>query len=99
MLTRFLLKMIGKIVRRPVLRHLAAFEQATHKPREVQEALLRRILAFQADTDFGRAHGFAGVRAAEDFRRQVPVAGYEYVEPYIDRVRKGDLRALLADPC
>src|SRR5947209_1493267 len=99
MLTRFLLRMIGKVVRRPVLRHLAAFDEATHRPREVQEALLRRILAHQADTDFGRDHGFAGIRSVDDFRRQLGVAGYEYFEPYIARVRRGELRALLADPC
>jgi len=99
MLTRFLLKMIGKVVRRPVLRHLAAFEEATRRPREVQEALLRRILAHQADTDFGRHHGFAGIGGVDDFRRQLAVAGYENFEPYINRVCRGDLRALLADPC
>src|SRR5205823_1176620 len=99
MLSRFFLKLLGKVVRRPVLRHLAAFEAATHRPREIQEALLRRILAFQADTDFGRHHGFASIRTIEDFRRQLPVAGYEYFEPYIARVRRGELRALLADPC
>jgi hypothetical protein len=97
MVTRFILKMIGKVIRRPVLRQLAAFEEATQRPREVQEALLRRILARQADTAFGRNHGFASISGIDDFRRRVPVAGYEYVEPYIARVRRGDLRALLAD--
>jgi hypothetical protein len=99
MVTRFLLKMIGKVVRRPVLRHLAAFDEATHHPREVQEALLHRILAYHTGTDFGRDHGFAGIRTVEDFRRRLPVAGYEYFEPYIGRVRRGEVRALLADPC
>src|SRR5438874_11931716 len=99
MLSRFLLKLVGKVVRRPVLRHLAAFEAATHRPRETQEVLLRRILSFQTDTDFGRQHGFAFIRSLDDYRRQLPVAGYEYFEPYIARVRRGELRALLADPC
>ena len=99
MLSRFFLKLLGKVVRRPVLRHLAAFEAATHRPRETQEALLRRILSFQTDTDFGRQHGFASIRSLDDYRRQLPVAGYEYFEPYIARVRQGEVRALLADPC
>jgi len=99
MLSRFFLKLVGKVARRPVLRHLAAFEAATHRPRETQEVLLRRILSFQTDTDFGRQHGFASVRSLDDYRRQLPVAGYEYFEPYIARVRRGELRALLADPC
>jgi len=99
MLSRFFLKLVGKVVRRPVLRHLAAFEAATHRPRETQEVLLHRILSFQTDTDFGRQHGFASIRSLDDYRRQLPVAGYEYFEPYIARVRRGELRALLADAC
>ena len=69
------------------------------RPREVQEALLRDILEFQADTAFGRDHRFArSSHSVEEFRRRIPVAGYDYVEPYLDRVRKGEPNALLADP-
>jgi hypothetical protein len=96
-MTRYLLLLLGKLIRRPVLRHILAFEEATHRPREVQEALLRRILARHADTDFGRKHGFAHITNVADFRRHLPVAGYEYFEPYIALVRQGDLRALLGD--
>ena len=67
-------------------------------PREVQEALLRGILAHQAATAFGRDHRFDAIRTVADFRRQLPVAGYEYFEPYIARVRRGETTALLADP-
>jgi GH3 auxin-responsive promoter len=97
MLTRLLRKVIGKIVAYPVRRQFAAFETATHHPREVQDALLRRILDRHRDTGFGRDHHFADVRTVADFRRQLPVAGYEYFEPYIARLRRGDLRALVAD--
>jgi hypothetical protein len=96
-LLRLLLLGLGKILARPVRRHLNAFEAATHHPQEVQEALLRRILARQAGTDFGREHGFGETRTAADFRRRLPVAGYDYFEPYIARVCKGDFNALLAD--
>ncbi len=96
-LLRMLLIGVGKVVARPVRRNLTAFENATHQPREVQEALLRRVLAHHADTDFGRTHRFRDVRTVADFRRQLPVAGYEYFEPYIARVRRGEFDALLAD--
>jgi hypothetical protein len=82
-----------------VRRHVAAFEAATHRPRDVQEALLRRLLAYHADTDFGRQHHFGAIRSVADFRRHLPVAGYEYLEPFLQRVRRGDVRALLADRC
>jgi hypothetical protein len=91
-------KVLGKIVALPVRRQLAAFEAATHRPREVQEALLRRLLAAQADTDFGREHHFRATHTVADFRRHLPVAGYEYFEPYLERVQRGEFRALLADP-
>lgn len=80
-----------------VRRQLARFEAATCDPRPVQEALLRQVLAYHADTDFGRDHHFRSARTVADFRRQLPVAGYEYVEPYLERVRRGELHALLAD--
>src|SRR5437868_5875698 len=81
----------------PVRRRLNAFERATHHPRAVQEALLQRILRTAADTAFGRDHHFAASGVA-DFRKNVPVAGYEYVEPYIRRVVAGEWQALLPSP-
>lgn len=89
--------LVGKLVARPVYRQLGRFEAASRRPREVQEALLRRILAYHADTDFGRDHHFRAISNRHDFQRQLPVAGYDYFEPYLARVRRGDLRALLAD--
>jgi hypothetical protein len=88
---------VGKLIAYPVRRQLAAFEAATHHPQEFQEVLLWRILQRQRDTAFGRDHHFGDIRTVADFRRQLPVAGYEYFEPYITRMRRGDLRALVAD--
>ncbi|HYT92677.1 MAG TPA: GH3 auxin-responsive promoter family protein, partial [Gemmataceae bacterium] len=97
MFTWLLRKLLGKIVAFPVRRQLAAFENATLQPREVQEALLRRILAAQSNTDFGRDHHFRDIRTIEDFRHNLPVSPYEYFEPYIQRVQRGEFNALLAD--
>ena len=58
-----------------------------------RELLLRRI-ARHADSQFGRDHHFGEIRSPEDFRRRVPVGGYDRHEPYIDRVRNGDTGAL-----
>ncbi|HEV3119720.1 MAG TPA: GH3 auxin-responsive promoter family protein [Gemmataceae bacterium] len=99
MVGRLLRYVIGKIVATSIRRQVRAFEAATREPRQVQEALLKRILTFQADTDFGRQHHFRDIRSIADFRRHLPVSTYEYFEPYLKRVRCGDLRALLADRC
>ena len=56
---QFLLRRVaGKLIAIPIRRRLALFEAATHRPREVQDALLRGILARHKDTAFGRDHGF-----------------------------------------
>ncbi len=89
---------IGRLVAMPVRRRLNAFERATHDPRTVQEALRRHILAAHAATGFGRDHHFAQTATVADFRNNVPVAGYEYVEPYMRRVVAGEWQALLASP-
>jgi hypothetical protein len=95
---RFLLrKVVLKAIARPIRRRLNQFEAATHQPRAVQEALLFDILRHQANTAFGRDHRFNVIGTVADFRRQLPVAGYDYFEPYIARVRRGETAALLAD--
>jgi hypothetical protein len=90
-------RVVGKLAAIPVRRRLRAFEEATREPRAVQEAVLARILAAAADTAFARDHHLAGCGVA-DFRNSVPVAGYEYIEPYIRRVVAGDWQALLEGP-
>ncbi len=91
-------RVAGPLIARPLRRRLAEFEAATHRPRELQEARLRAILAHQANTAFGRDHRFDTIRTREDFCKQLPVAEYDYFEPYIARVRRGETAALLADP-
>jgi len=67
--------------------------QTEHTP-AVQRQLLVRLVARHADSQFGRDHHFSEIRNAADFRQRVPVRGYDGHEPYIERVRKGELGAL-----
>ncbi len=48
-----------------------------------------------SDTQFGKDHGFAGIRTLEDFQKQVPVANYEQFAKYINAVAAGDTNALV----
>src|SRR5437773_3293578 len=94
----FVRTFVYRVAALPIRRRLAAFERATRHPRETQEQILKRILQHQDRTDFGRRHHFNEIRSVAEFRHNLPVATYEYLEPYIQRVAKGDYRALLADP-
>jgi hypothetical protein len=94
---RFALTSIGRLVAIPVRRKLNHFLDATKDCARVQQELLRRILAHQIDTAFGRDHHFAAIKTVADYRHNLPVAGYDAIEPYLARVRKGETSALLAD--
>jgi hypothetical protein len=93
-----MLQTIKRVIGLPVAnraRRLArAFLDQTRHAGDVQRGLLRDLLARHADSQFGRDHGFRSIRDAADYRRQVPVGGYDRHEPYIDRVRQGDTQAL-----
>jgi hypothetical protein len=75
-----------------------AFLRAADDARRHQEQLLRRILLRHRHTDFGRRHKFAEIRSLADFRRNVPIHKYEDLEPYLNRVQRGQTDALLAEP-
>jgi hypothetical protein len=97
MVPRLLLLAVGKVVGFPSRVKLWTFAAACRRPREVQESLLQHILRYHADTAFGRDHHFRDIRTVADFRRHLSVAPYEYFEPYLARVRRGETDALLAD--
>ncbi|MBP3958664.1 GH3 auxin-responsive promoter family protein [Gemmata sp. G18] len=95
---RFLLVRLGRLLTYPVRKQLRQFEIACENPEAVQAALLFNILRTQADTQFGHDHKFGAITSVAEYRNNVPVAPYEYVAPYIEKVQTGDTRALLADP-
>jgi hypothetical protein len=97
MLRIALIYTVGKLVAWPTRRRIRTFELACDNPQKVQEDLLRSILALQTETGFGRDHRFDQIQNVADFRRSIPVAPYEYVQPYIEKVQRGDLQALLTD--
>lgn len=97
MINWLLRNLIVKIAAIPIRRRLAAFEAATHDPVATQAALLQRILRHHAGTAFGKDHRFSSMLTLDDFRKTIPVRGYDYVEPYMKRVIQGETNALLAD--
>lgn len=77
----------------------ARFLDGLRRGREVQRDLLHRIIATNANTAFGRDHGFASIATLDDYRRAVPLRSYEALRPYIDRAFAGAAQVLTAaDP-
>ncbi len=91
---KFFKRLIGRPVASRARRLANAFLDQTRRAGDVQRELLLRRIARHADSQFGRDHHFGEIRTPADFRRRVPIGGYDRHEPYIDRVRNGDVGAL-----
>ena len=75
---------------------LRRLKRATKAPMRQNEALLKKILRENRDTEFGKAHHFAEIQTIEDFRRAVPVCVYEDYAPYLERMKNGEENLLTA---
>jgi hypothetical protein len=80
--------------RRPELRIM---ECAFAAPRRAQEVKLKSILSRNAETVFGRFHGFAKFSTIQEFRRCVPLSTYDDLRPLIDRSARGEKGILTAE--
>ncbi len=82
-------------------RSLAAFQEGLNRPFAIQEEALRRILAANANTEFGRKHGFArllqvpGADIWKHFRKTVPIRSYTDFQPDIERMKNGEAGILI----
>ena len=72
----------------------AQFRRATTRVREEQERLLLRLLRDNADTEFGRRHGFSTIGSALEYQRRVPLLAYDDYNQSIDRVADGRANVL-----
>ena len=87
-------KTIGRVVIWKARRSVAAFKQAAAHCRDTQERVVLEKIARNAESDFGQAHHFQSIGSIDDFRRVLPVTTYEYYEPYIERLKRGEVRAM-----
>lgn len=80
------------------LRYWRPLERLGDRPDEAQHEVLRRLLAANRDTKFGRAHGFADIHDIRSFQARVPVQDYETLRAYVEEQRLTGLPALTAEP-
>src|ERR671911_79081 len=70
-------------------RAVKRFDNLSRAPAQSQQRLLREILGTNADTEFGRRHGFAAIATFRDYQERVPICGYGDLEPYITAEMRG----------
>ena len=63
---------------------------------KIQQTVLLDILRRNAQTEYGRKHGFESISSVGDFRRQIPVRDWTPLEPYAKRIEAGEKDILFA---
>ncbi len=77
---------------------VARFEVALRFPARAQAQRLSRLLQKNAQTAYGRQHGFGTIRSPREYQRAVPVVDYDSLAPWIDRAAAGEMAVLTQTP-
>lgn len=78
-------------------KHVQKAEDFKKNAEKNQEDLLLSLVNTAQKTLFGREHDFENIHSAKEFQDRVPVADYEDLKPYIERVKKGQANILWTD--
>jgi hypothetical protein len=62
-----------------------SFVKSLERPAQTQADAIRRILAVNKNSSFGRQYDFSSMLSERDFRDRVPIHNYEDLRPYIER--------------
>ncbi len=73
------------------------FQKATEQPDVTQTQVLQTLVKQNADTAFGRDHGFPTIMSPADYAGQVPIRDYEGFRPYVNRIVAREERILTAE--
>ena len=92
---QFILRWLAYLPIKRAWTQACAFLKTHDKTRDIQDRLLKYLVSKAEQTAFGRDHDFAGINSYEDFTARVPVRRYAELQPYVDRVFKGETSALI----
>ncbi|KAK4482197.1 hypothetical protein RD792_009339 [Penstemon davidsonii] len=88
--------MDGKKLEYKGVEALKELERLTSKPNEVQEDILRKILAQNWDTEYlNKYMGKSATKSVSQFKKCVPVITYKGIRPYILRIGNGEDSSLI----
>lgn len=77
---------LGKVPTAELIGTLMGLFGETEK---TQEALLLEIVGRCRDTEFGRRHGFSGIKSVADYRANVPLSKFEDYGEEIEKIKRG----------
>lgn len=70
------------------------FQGSARRVQETQRSVLLKKIRAHQESDFGEKFHFRSITDIASFRKQIPLTEYSFFQPYIERVKQGDVRAL-----
>ena len=67
------MELINSIFSWVMLKRMHQIELFLKYPIEVQQELVEKLISTAKKTEFGKEHGFSGIKNINDFRNNVPV--------------------------
>ncbi|MBK5133167.1 GH3 auxin-responsive promoter family protein [Candidatus Bathyarchaeota archaeon] len=66
-------------------------------PGKAQNQVLDNLLIKYAKTDFGKNFGALELKGLETYQKNFPIIDYQFLLPYLTKVRNGDYRSILSE--
>jgi hypothetical protein len=85
---------ISPIFKRLNAKRLNQIDFFREHPMQVQEELLRKLLARAANTEWGKLYGYSSLKGISDYQKKVPLQKYEDIIPYVEKLQHGEANLL-----
>lgn len=92
------MKLLAPAISRFARLRLWSIEQWMADPVSAQYAVWQDLLAAGQYTEFGRRHNFSQIQSLADYKKAVPIKGYDDVKNYIERMMHGEENLLWNTP-
>ena len=69
---------------------MSRIQQFMQQPHQVQERVLKALLAGSKHTQWGKQYGYRQIQTSTAYAHQVPISDYEDLKPYIQRMMHGE---------
>lgn len=85
---------INSIIKWINFKRIYQIELFKKHPHEVQREVLFELLDKASNTEFGLKYNFKAIRSESEFRKEVPIQGYEDIKATVERLMQGEKNLL-----
>jgi len=88
------MSLINSVINWFNIKRIYQIELYREYPHEIQKEQLFSLLSQAADTEWGGRFGYETISSEEEFKKNVPLQGYDDIKPFVERMRQGEKNLL-----